>query len=211
MWTMIRVIGAGLPRTGTTTLKAALGSLLGGRCYHMSEVFEHPEDVAGWRAALDGDTGRLPELLDDCVAAVDWPASAFWPELAALYPEAPIVLSLRDDGPTWWGSMDATIMEYGHRRRLGSPEFLDMAFGLWRKVFGELFDDPIRGAAAYDDHVAHVRATAPKERLVEWNAKDGWGPLCEALGVPVPKEPIPHLNPREEWAEMDPQRPPGTR
>ncbi|GIG68441.1 sulfotransferase family protein [Phytomonospora endophytica] len=201
---MIRVIGAGLPRTGTTTLKAALGSLLGGRCHHMTEVFEHPESMAGWQAALDGDTGRLPELLTGYVAAVDWPSSAFWPELAELHPEAPILLSLRDDGPTWWGSMDATVIEYAHRRRAGGDEFLAMAMSLWGKVFGEtLDDDPVRGAAAYDEYVAHVRATAPKERLVEWNAKDGWEPLCSALGVAVPDEPLPHLNPREDWVKAD--------
>jgi len=201
---MIRVIGAGLPRTGTTTLKTALTALLGGRCYHMWEVFEHPEDIGTWLAALDGDIGGIPEVLGDCVAAVDWPAAAFWPQLAELYPEAPIVLSLRDDGPTWWGSMDATIIEYAHRRNTGTEEFRALAMGLWGRVFGETFDDdPVRGAAAYDEYVADVRATAPKGRLIEWNAKDGWEPLCAALGVAVPDEPMPHLNPREEWARAD--------
>ncbi|GLZ78857.1 sulfotransferase family protein [Actinorhabdospora filicis] len=199
---MLRVIGAGLPRTGTSTLKAALPMLVGGSCYHMTEVFEHPDHLEGWKAVTEGDTDRLDGLLDGYTSAVDWPASAYWPQLAEANPEALIVLSVRDDGPTWWGSMDATVMAQAYRRRpdFAPPEFFAMAQGLWRHVFGELFDDPAAGVKAYDAYLQHVRDTAPAGRLLEWNAKQGWGPLCEALGVPVPEEPLPHLNTREEWA-----------
>lgn len=203
MWTMLRVIGAGLPRTGTSTLKAALPMLVGGSCYHMSEVFEHPDHIGEWKAVTEGETDRLGKILEGYTSAVDWPASAYWPQLAEANPDALILLSVRDDGPTWWSSMDATVMAQAYRRE-PTPEFqpfFDMARGVWGHVFGELFDDPAVGVKTYDDYVQHVRDTAPKDRLLEWNAKQGWGPLCEALGVPVPEEPLPHLNSREEWAQ----------
>ncbi|MEV0643837.1 sulfotransferase family protein [Phytomonospora sp. NPDC050363] len=200
---MLRVIGAGLPRTGTTTLRAALGTLLGGRCYHMTEVFDRREDIPEWQAVVDGDIARLPSILGDFTAAVDWPSAGFWPELADLYPDALILLSVRDSGAAWWSSMDATIMGQAYRLpevEFAGDGFLPMVKGVWRRVFGELFDDPASGAEAYERYVAQVRATAPKARLLEWNAKQGWGPLCEALGVAVPDEPFPHLNTREEWS-----------
>lgn len=93
---MLRVVGAGLPRTGTSSLKVALEQLLGGRCYHMHELFRHPEDLPGWRTAIRGDDVDWSAFPPDCVATLDWPASVFWRELAAANPGALIVLSTRD-------------------------------------------------------------------------------------------------------------------
>ena len=90
---MLRVVGAGLPRTATRSLKDALERLLGGRCYHMHEVFTHLEDVLAWRAAIRGDAPDWREFPPNCIATVDWPASAFWRELADANPDAVIVLS----------------------------------------------------------------------------------------------------------------------
>jgi sulfotransferase family protein len=74
----LRVPGAGLPRTGTSSLKDALESLLGGRCYHMRVIPGHPLDLrAGWDRALAGDAPDWDQLFDGYVAAVDWPASMF--------------------------------------------------------------------------------------------------------------------------------------
>jgi len=202
---MLRVIGAGLPRTGTTTVKAALETLLGGTCYHMDEAVVRPGDLDRWYRVVDGETSLLPSILGDCAAAVDWPASAYWPELAELYPDALVLLSVRDDAAAWWSSMDVTVM--GAFRRVSDrvgDDFFAMLHGLWRRSLGELSDDAETAMALYDRYLDRVRATVPKDRLLEWNPKDGWAPICEALGVPVPDEPVPHLNTRADWARRYP-------
>src|SRR3712207_5892237 len=107
---MLRVVGAGLPRTGTNSLKVALERLLGAPCYHMLEVFDHFEHVPTWRAALRGEQVDWDALFAGYVAAVDYPASAFWHELAAEYPDALVVLSLRRDGATWSDSVTSTVL-----------------------------------------------------------------------------------------------------
>ena len=197
---MLRVVGAGLPRTATHSLKDALERLLGGRCYHMVEVFRHLDDVPTWRAAARGEDVDWRSFPPECVAAVDWPASAFWRELADANPDALILLSTRDSAAQWWESADQTILPVS--RKQVQPEHEEwqlMAHELLAREIGPDWDDAERAQAFYERHNAQVRAEAPAERLVDWQARDGWGPLCEALGVPVPDEPFPRVNTREEW------------
>ncbi|HLY85460.1 MAG TPA: sulfotransferase [Gaiellaceae bacterium] len=197
---MLRVVGAGLPRTATRSLKNALELLLGGRCYHMAEVFQHLEDVPTWSAATRGgevDWGSFPP---DSLAAVDWPASVFWRELADANPDAVIVLSTRESAATWWESADETIFPV--LRNPVEPdreEWLQMVRGLLVREIGENWDDAERAQAFYERHNEQVRHEAPAGRLLEWQARDGWEPLCAALGVAVPDEPFPRVNTREEW------------
>ena len=111
----LRIVGAGLPRTGTSSLSLALEQLLGGRCYHMSVILGHPFELGtGWNRALAGDTPNWDELFAGFVAAVDWPASLFWRELSAAYPDAFVLLSVRDSAETWWHSADETILPHAH-------------------------------------------------------------------------------------------------
>ena len=84
----LRVVGAGLGRTGTMSLKVALERLLGGRCYHMAEVMNRPEHVPLWRQAAGGTLPDWNELFRGYRAAVDWPACSFWPELSKAFPDA---------------------------------------------------------------------------------------------------------------------------
>jgi hypothetical protein len=190
----LRVIGAGLPRTGTRSLKAALERLLGGRCYHMQDVFENLDHVPTWRRALAGEPPEWSDFLREYVAAVDWPVSAFWSELAVAQPNAFIVLSLRDEPGSWWRSADRTILPGARREQ--PADLRD-----WQAMFQDLLRERLtpdwenlRAAnEAYDRHIEQVRATAPASRLVEWRASDGWAPLCQALQVPVPEEPFPHF------------------
>lgn len=200
----LRVVGAGMPRTGTLSLKKALERLLGGPCYHMEEVFEHLEHVPAWRAALRGDPPDWASLLRGYVAAVDWPASAFWRDLSAANPDALVVLSVRDDAKTWWASVEATILP--GMRREPSREM-----DRWHAMAGELCAarldarpeslDAATAIAAYERHNADVRTSVPPERLLEWRATDGWDPICNRLRAAVPDEPFPRVNTREEWAE----------
>lgn len=202
---MLRVVGAGLPRTATHTLKLALARLTGGPSYHMTEVFDHQDHVAFWQAALDGERVDWPGFFTGYTSAVDWPSSAFWPELAAAFPAAVILLSTRADGAEWWRSADATIME-GLREDGEHEPWRTLLGGLWRRTLCGGWEDPVANAAAYERWVDMVRRTAPPERLLEWRARDGWAPLCEALGVAVPDEPLPHVNSTVEWEEHRRQR-----
>ena len=192
----LRVVGAGLGRTGTLSLKLALERLLGAPCYHMTEVFAHPEHVALWHAAARDEPVDWRALFDGYAAAVDWPVGSFWPEVSEAFPDALIVLSTRS-AESWWQSASQTIFPTS-AKAAGTP---------WHAMWMELaknrvptrLDDREAAIAAYARHNADVRARAPKARLLEWTAKDGWGPLCRSLGLAVPDEPFPHANSAEEF------------
>jgi hypothetical protein len=192
----LRVVGAGLGRTGTLSLKVALERLLGAPCYHMAEVFARPEHVPAW---TDAAQGRMPDwkaLLDGYAAAVDWPASAFWPEIARAFPDAVILHSVRDPD-AWWKSAHETIFT-AINDAAGTP-WHAMVEAMFASRFTPQIDDREAAIAAFERHDADVRRTAPASRLVIWTASDGWGPLCAALGVPVPNEPFPRVNTSEEF------------
>ncbi len=199
----LRVLGAGVGRTGTRSLKLALTQLLDAPCYHMAEVFEHPEDIEVWRAAT---AGRMPDwaaLFDGYRAAVDWPASAFWPELTAAYPDALVVLSVRPTAD-WWRSAERTIfdlIEQPPGSDLVAAEQAAMANALIAARFTPDYRDRRAACEAYEAHNRRVRETVPAERLLEWSPGDGWEPLCAALDLPVPDEEFPHVNTTREFRE----------
>jgi hypothetical protein len=201
----LRVVGSGLGRTGTMSLKAALEILLGGACYHMIECFGHPDHPAQWHAGIRGDAVDWDALLAGYVAAVDWPSAACWKELADHYPDALILHSERpaDD---WFRSADATIFE-GLDKPLTPDDVRDgrwmgMAKAMLTERFTPDYLDRDAAIAAFEAWNADVRATAPADRLLIWNIGDGWGPICAALGLPAPAEPFPHRNTTAEFREM---------
>jgi hypothetical protein len=198
----LRVVGAGLPRTGTASLKQALELLLGGKCYHMRELPGHPFDLGGsWSHALAGQTPDWEQLLAGFVATVDWPASLFWHDLSIAYPDAIVLLSVRRSAEVWWQSTEATILPVARESLAadwnGGRDFL----ALLEKFAGTAhWDDPAVLMAAYERHNASVRATIPSHRLVEWQVGEGWTPICSALGLPVPDQAFPWTNKRGEWS-----------
>jgi hypothetical protein len=203
----LRVVGAGVGRTGTLSLKVALEQLLGGPCYHMAEVFAHPEHVPLWRQAALGEMPDWSRLLAGYRAAVDWPACAFWPELAEAWPDALVVLSLRD-AESWWRSANGTI--FPSTRQAGG-EWRAMAEAMFANRFTAALDDREACIAAYERHNAEVRRRVAPGRLLEWRASEGWAPLCAALGLPVPSQPFPRVNTSEEFhARLATQVPPGS-
>jgi hypothetical protein len=166
----------------------------------MAEVFQHLEDVPTWRAAARGDDVDWSSFPPDSVAAVDWPASAFWRELADANPDALILLSTRDSAAKWWESADETILPV--LRKPVEPEheeWQQMVLELAVREMGADWDDAENARAFYERHNEQVRREAPAGRLLDWQARDGWEPLCEALGVPAPDAPFPRINTREEW------------
>jgi len=198
----LRMVGAGLGRTGTLSLKAALEQLLGGRCYHMIEVFGRPDDIATWQAAAEGSPPDWRALFADFDATVDWPSAGFWKPIADAFPDAPVLLSTRVDGPTWWRSASRTIFDTS----APTPPEMEAHRTMWHAVAGNTFTpdwaDEAAAIEAYERHNAEVRATVDPARLVEWQPGDGWGPLCDALDLPVPDEPFPHTNSTEEFRAL---------
>ncbi len=197
----LEVVGAGLGRTGTHSLKLALEQLLGGPCYHMTEVFGRPADLDVWADAYRGSPPDWTELFADYRAVVDWPAAGCWRQIADAFPEAPVLLSERDaDG--WWTSASATIFAV-----VGGPPGADgEGFARMTEAMLAAFDhdwrDEKAAKAAYLAHNDEVRATVPADRLIEWRPGDGWGPLCAGLGLDTPDEPFPHVNTTAEFRAM---------
>ena len=182
-------------RTGTNSLKLALEQLLGQPCYHMLEVFPRPEHFKMWTAAGRGEPTDWHALFEGFGAAVDWPASAFWEEIAAAYPDA-IILHSERDPESWWKSASSTI--FAPREEPPPPPMAEMLGALLPRFATDVHDKDV-AIAAYNRLNAHVRATAPKDRLVIWRVGDGWEPICEKLGVPVPTTPFPHVNTTEQF------------
>ncbi len=198
----LRVVGAGLGRTGTHSLKVALEQLLGGPCYHMMEVFTHPEHVPTWHAAFEGKRVDWDPVFEGFVATVDWPGCTFWAEFSVTNPDAIVLLSRRDSADTWWRSASRTIfLPLSGEIRLGNEAWAEMGAAMMR-AFEPDFMDEAKAKAAYEAHNAAVRAGVAPDRLVEWQPSDGWEPLCEALGVPVPAEPFPVTNTSAEMRQM---------
>jgi len=199
----LRVVGAGLGRTGTHSLKLALEQLLGGPCYHMIEVFGHPEHIPVWRDAALGQPTDWDALFAGYAATVDWPGAAVWESIANTYPDAIVLLSVRDSADAWWKSASNTIFAaIEHNAVAGdNPQWYEMIQAMFT-TFTPEWRDESAAKAAYEAHNANVRATVPPDRLVDYTAGSGWEPLCTALGVPVPDAPFPHVNSTEEFRLM---------
>lgn len=202
----VEVVGAGLGRTGTNSLRVALEQLLGGPCYHMMVVSDRPADVDVWWAAARGEMPDWNTFPEGYVALVDWPASAFWRELAAAHPDALVLLSVRASPEAWWRSVERTLLptmlQPVPADKPGLARQRKMVRELVETTFAADMTDPDLAMAAYEQHNAAVRAGVPAERLLEWQPGDGWEPICAALQLPVPSEPFPHTNTTSDFRTM---------
>jgi hypothetical protein len=191
----LAVIGVGVGRTGTFSLKLALEQLGFGPCHHMTEVNGSEAQKAFWRAAARGETASWGEAYAGYRSAVDYPTAYFWRQLASNYPDARLILTTRDPD-AWYDSVAKTIsFSFG-------PENDPDSFGravIGEAVFGGRFADRAHAIAVYEAHNEAVRQTIPASRLLDYRVDQGWPPLCAFLGVPVPAEPFPHRNTTEEF------------
>jgi hypothetical protein len=196
----LKVIGAGFGRTGTKSLQDALDLLGVGPCYHMAEVFKNPQAPEWWsQAADDPDHADWEKIFKGYNATVDWPNATYYRELAEAYPDAKVILTERDP-EVWFESTQATIFA----RMPPGPGAEDPFLRMLGKVVCELFDyrmhDRDHCISVFNAHNARVREVIPAERLLVYEVAQGWGPLCDFLGVPVPPESMPKVNSREEFA-----------
>jgi len=199
----LQVIGAGFGRTGTYSLKLALEMLGFGPCYHMFEVGQNPGHRELWQAIGEGEGHDWEEIFAGYRSAVDWPASAFYEPLMHRYPGSKVVLTARDP-EAWYASALATIIP--SREDLDAGKSSPMVRRIvWDGVFDGRVHDREHALAVYRRHLREVRERVPADRLLMYDAKDGWGPLCAFLGVPVPAEPYPHRNTTKEFHEREGQ------
>jgi hypothetical protein len=197
----LAVVGAGVGRTGTHSLKIALEQLLDAPCHHMLEILGDPTQVPAWIDAIDGRPVDWSAMLDRYRAIVDWPGGAFWRELSAANPEALVLLSVRDP-EAWYRSAANTIFLTFDNMPPEVAPWMDAVRTLLQDRFSDRFDDPTAMMDAFVRHNDAVRAEAPAGRLLEWTPADGWEPICERLGLPVPAEPFPVANTTDEFREM---------
>jgi len=192
------------------SLKVALETLGFGPCYHMTEVFAHPEHAGFWISAWRRDPADWDGVLGGYEAAVDWPACTFYEELMERDPDAKVILSVRDP-ERWYESVRNTIYElsaviprhpiYRIGYKLVSffvfrgPGIADLAGEIiWRGTFDGRFEDKAYAVGVFERHGAEVRRRVPENRLLVYDVKAGWEPLCEFLGVEVPDAPFPRTN-----------------
>jgi Sulfotransferase domain len=212
---MVELIGAGLPRTGTLTQKEALERLGLGPCYHWIDVLADLDgQVPKWDGALDGEV-QAADILEGYRSTVDWPGGHFYKQLAESFPEAKVLLSVRDP-ERWEPSFRETIVDMCHGealiRLLSSAraqvdprwrrylEFVDRMFWSEQGTF-PAGHSPCQLIDAFLAHNEEVKRVVPSHRLLVWEVTEGWEPLCEFLEVPVPDQPLPHANDRATFLD----------
>lgn len=196
---MLSVIGSGFGRTGTRSLKEALEILGFSTCHHMEEVFDNPSQVPYWQSVARGEPVDWHEVFSGYRAQVDWPGSHVWRELSVAFPNAKVVHSVRPDD-AWWNSFSQTIGKLlAIQEGLDVPPHIRDMMGaayefIGRQTFDEQFGNREKALAAFHRRTADVRATIPPERLLVFDVAEGWGPLCNFLGVAIPEQPFPRRN-----------------
>ena len=206
----LAVVGAGFGRTGTASLKLALEQLGFGPCHHMYEVRRTPGQIEHWEAAAAGAPMDWDAVFEGFGSAVDWPSAYFWRELAEHFPDAKVLLSVRP-AERWWDSFSGTIKMLLDDREPTPDPMINRLRDMTRRI---IIDGSLRGAyhdreaaiAAFERHVAEVRATIPADRLLVLDVAEGWERLCRFLGVAVPDTPFPRTNSTDEFWEKVRQR-----
>lgn len=204
----MQVIGSGFGRTGTLSLKSALETLGFKRCYHMMEVMRHPSHVKYWLAAANGEPVDWEALFSGFEAAVDFPSSIYYKEMMQAFPDAKVVHTVRE--PQRW--YDSTLETIYQADKLPAWAMRWLPFvgamarminkAVWDGLFSGRFEERDFAIKFFDEYTQEVKRHVPSERLLIFEVKQGWEPLCAFLGVPVPDVPFPHLNDRKTMNRM---------
>lgn len=214
----LKVIGAGYGRTGTKSLKEALEILGFDKCYHMEELFENPQGVGTWEQAEKGRAVDWDSLFKGYQAIVDFPGSIHYKKLMEHYPDAKIILTIRDP-ERWYNSARKTIYSFDIGIGLKLKLLLTLPFSatsrqvlriirliettIWKGFFKGRFEDRAYAIQHFNDHIQAVKKTVPPDRLLIFQAKEGWEPLCQFLGAEVPAQPYPSSNKKDGFHQND--------
>ena len=212
----LKVIGTGLGRTGTYSLKLAIEQLGVGKCYHMVELFQQPERLKYFKKAEKGEEVNWNELFNGYKAAVDYPVARYYKQITEFYPEAKVIHTLRDP-EEWYESASATIFWASNPyslRILKMAVHLPFSSEARRRIpvlmynrklseleFGKDLENKEKVIKRYNKHYEEVIKTIPDDRLLLFDPKSGWEPLCRFLKLPVPLIPYPKSNTRKEFLD----------
>jgi len=214
----IKVIGAGLPRTGTNTLRESLQQLGFVKTYHMKELLVHPENLNYWTSLRKTGTTHWEELYNGYQATVDFPCYPWYKEHLKQYPEAKVILSVRPF-EQWHSSVYSTIWQAQNpsesqktemsEKLLSNPRLQSVMKCLefakeviMEDHFQGRFLDKTFAEEVFNKHNEEVKKHVPAKQLLVFDVLEGWEPLCTFLNVPVPDEPLPHTNKREDFKAM---------
>ncbi len=203
----LEIIGAGFGRTGTNSLKLALEHLGFGPCHHMFEVRDNPELLPDWEAAARGEAVDWDHVFRGYRSQVDFPGARYWRELALHFPAAKVILSVRD-ADDWFDSVQATIAPFlSARGTHPSPHVNAIAEMGYQTVVVQVFNNRMSerdyATRVFREHVAEVQSTIPSDRLLTFDLRDGWQPLCAFLEVKVPDIPFPRTNSSKAFADEE--------
>ncbi len=213
----LKVIGAGMPRTGTSSLKMALEELGFTPCYQMRELLSDPEQITFWSKASWGKAIDWDSLFQDYRATVDFPSYRYYYQLLQYYPDAKVILTVRDP-QAWYESALNTIYQVvepqtGQKflKTLKLPDsprtrYLERVFDLvekelWEKDFQGKFLDKQYAIDVFNHHVEEVKQNVPSKQLLVYQITEGWESLCRFLDVPVPNQTFPRLNERATFKQ----------
>jgi len=177
---------------------------------------ERPDHLEAWVEAFEQDNLQ-PEtarwLLEGFRAGVDWPLCCWHTQLATMYPQAKVLLTVRD--PVAWFSSFSHITTSITRLLMQPPYswFFDLVarkhvanlrkaetieFGINGGMRKAVRAGKEQAVAFFKDHTEQVKASVPPERLLVFDVKQGWEPLCTFLNLPLPNLPFPKINDRRE-------------
>ena len=201
------IIGTGFGRTGTSSLKTALEHLGYGPTHHMFEVRDTPGQLPYWQALARGEHVDWNAVFANYRSQCDWPGARYWRELAAFYPDAKIIHTVRDPDE-WYDSVEATILQLlSARGKIDDPHLsglVDMAHTLIEVgEFEGRMRDRDYASSVFTKRTADVQAAFPSSRLLTFDVRDGWAPLCEFLGCDVPAISFPNLNSSRQFTQTE--------
>ena len=213
----LKIIGAGYGRTGTMSLKHALEILGFGPCYHMIELTNQPERVGHWLQAARGKNPQWDTLFEGYHSVADFPGCLYYQPLMQAYPEAKVILTVRDS-ESWYRSARHTIFKaYPSREQLAYifrnylfservRQLMQVGWLIQKAIFWQTFHmrqyNRSKAIARYNEHNAAVMKQVPPGKLLVYNVKDGWEPLCHFLQVPIPEVPFPQTNKGDHFHTM---------
>ncbi|MFX0063906.1 MAG: sulfotransferase family protein [Candidatus Hermodarchaeota archaeon] len=208
---LMQLIGAAFGRTGTTSLKAALEELGLKPCYHAKTLFTHPSHAKIWLNAAQKNQINWQQTFKQYKAALDFPAFIYYQELIAAFPDAKVLLTVRDF-KSWYESTHQTIYAVSKvvssiprwLTELISPlrNMIKLTATMWDGLFQGRFEDQDYAISIFKQYIENVKAAVPPENLLVFNVQEGWEPLCNFLNVPIPNKPFPHLNDRNSFQKF---------
>jgi hypothetical protein len=205
----LEILGAGFGRTGTNSLKIALERLGFGPCYHMYEITKNPGHISFWNAAASNSPVEWISFFKSYKATVDWPASAFVPQIYKAFKSSKVIITVRNP-EEWYQSANNTIFhtmanweanenpETRDRMKMAKKIILDGVF--WGK-----HDNKNHCIGIFNKHINEISNVVPKDNLLIFDVSEGWVPLCEFLKVEIPNEAFPYTNTRASFFKHKPK------